>query len=287
MAYDAAHRQVVLFSGDTISDTWLWDGHTWHQAHPPTSPPARSAASMAYDAATRQVVLFGGVGVNGATLGDTWTWGGSTWTQQHPGAAPSARGSASMAYDAAHQQIVLFGGEAETGGHVTAAVRDTWTWDGSTWTQQHPAASPAARYFASMAYDTARQRTLLFGGYADTAGGVVGDTWAWDGAGWVQLHPATAPAARASSSLVYDMAAQRLVLVGGGTAATPFGLAETWTWDGTTWAQVDAAGAQPTGPYLLAAYDDAMSDVVVYGTPRVTGPSQTWLWNGSAWAVLT
>ena len=42
----------------------------------------------------------------------------------------------------------------------------------------------------AMAYDNARQRTLLFGGYN---GSVLGDTWDWDGRVWTRQAPATSP----------------------------------------------------------------------------------------------
>ena len=64
-----------------------------------------------------------------------------------------------MAYDAATGTVVLFGGMA-----AAAALGDTWTWDGTTWTKQAPAASPPARYAASMAYDAATGNVVLFGG---------------------------------------------------------------------------------------------------------------------------
>ncbi len=63
MAYDAATGTVVLFGGGgrrPVGDTWTWDGTTWTQQHPATSPPVRCGTSMAYDAATGTVVLFGG-----------------------------------------------------------------------------------------------------------------------------------------------------------------------------------------------------------------------------------
>jgi hypothetical protein len=46
---------------------------------------------------------------------------------------------------------------------------DTWTWDGSTWTQQHPVPSPSARTDASMAYDAATGTVVLFGGGGKTS----------------------------------------------------------------------------------------------------------------------
>jgi hypothetical protein len=80
-----------------------------------------------------------------------------------------------MAYDAATGTIVLFGGENIHGDDFG----DTWTWNGSAWTRQAPAISPAARAFAPMAYDAATRAIVLFGGFAK--GGVFGDTWTWGG----------------------------------------------------------------------------------------------------------
>ena len=42
-----------------------------------------------------------------------------------------------MAYDAAHNVTVLFGGQGNQ-----SEMADTWTWNGTNWTQQHPATSP-------------------------------------------------------------------------------------------------------------------------------------------------
>src|SRR5204862_106543 len=80
---DTARRRVVVFggysnNGGVRNDTWEWDGTTWQQASPATSPPKREGAGMAYDAARKRVVLFGGR--TGATLfADTWEWDGTTW----------------------------------------------------------------------------------------------------------------------------------------------------------------------------------------------------------------
>src|ERR1700689_3111267 len=52
-----------------------------------------------------------------------------TWVQQSPSTSPPARADAMIAYDAAHGEVVLFGGNSQ------AALSDTWTWDGTTWTK--------------------------------------------------------------------------------------------------------------------------------------------------------
>ncbi|MHB1988456.1 MAG: kelch repeat-containing protein, partial [Acidimicrobiales bacterium] len=69
MAYDPATGNMVLFGGGSgdlppilSGDTWNWNGTTWAQQSPATSPPARFGASMAYDPATGNMVLFGGEG---------------------------------------------------------------------------------------------------------------------------------------------------------------------------------------------------------------------------------
>ena len=72
----------------TSADTWTWDGTTWTQQSPATSPPARAGATMEYF--DGQVVLFGGY--NGTSyLNDTWTWDGTTWTED-TGTEPSGAG---------------------------------------------------------------------------------------------------------------------------------------------------------------------------------------------------
>ncbi|MEY4675120.1 MAG: hypothetical protein RL148_2904, partial [Planctomycetota bacterium] len=55
--------------------------------------------------------------------------------------------------------------------------QDTWEWDGLTWMQRPTAVVPSARHFHSMAYDSQRQRTMLFGGVSSNN---LGDTWEYD-----------------------------------------------------------------------------------------------------------
>src|SRR5262249_46821528 len=142
------------------ADTWVWDGALWSR-HATTGPSARQGHTMAYDAARRRVVLFGGLRPDNSYLADTWAWDGSTWTQGPWG--PPARAFAAAALHAVRQRVVLFGGGL---GLTGAYLSDTWEWDGSAWTSRPTAAMPAARQGHAMAYDLARQRTVLFGGTA-------------------------------------------------------------------------------------------------------------------------
>lgn len=180
MAYDSAHGQTVLFGGQTIkvvllNDTWTWDGANWNQKSPASSPSARYFTAMAFDSTHGQVVLFGGSNANGTVYGDTWVWDGTNWTQKSPPSSPPARQGHAMTYDSVHGQVILFGGVSADGSTI---LGDTWTWDGTNWTQQAPVASPPARNASALAYDSTHSQAVLFGGYTST---YANDTWIWQG----------------------------------------------------------------------------------------------------------
>jgi hypothetical protein len=201
MTYDAARDQVVLFGGDDgsrHSDTWTWDGTNWTLRHPGAFPQARYITVATYDAARGKVLLFGGYDGIGCCLSDTWTWDGTTWTQQHPTTFPPGRFSSGMTFDAAEGDVVLFGGfDSQQWG----VRNDTWTWDGTTWTEQHPATSPSDRGGVGTTYDAARGEMLLFGGAGGCCPGpLLGDTWTRDAESWrvpfvahVRLSPNSGP----------------------------------------------------------------------------------------------
>ena len=73
-----------------------------------------------------------------------------------------------MAYDSVSHVTVLFGGNANSG----KLLNDTWEWDGSNWTQLHPATSPSPRALFAMSYDSGRAVTVLFNGVGGN-----NDTW--------------------------------------------------------------------------------------------------------------
>jgi N-acetylneuraminic acid mutarotase len=90
MTFDSAQAKLILFGGTattgtfpqaTFSDTWVWNGSTWKNGAPATTPPARAFEQMTFDASSSHVVLFGGVATinnrfgDGPQLGDTWIYG--------------------------------------------------------------------------------------------------------------------------------------------------------------------------------------------------------------------
>jgi mannan endo-1,4-beta-mannosidase len=248
-----------------------------------TGPSPRNRAVMVYDEAQGNVVLFGGQGPG--ALNDTWTWDGTTWTQQHPATSPPVRAAAGAAYDRARGRVIVFGGVVTVNGKLQYYA-DTWSWDGSTWTQLHPATSPPARQLANMAYDPTGAQVLLFGGHN---GKPMGDTWTWNGATWTQKTLKVLPTPRVESSMATDDATSSVVLFGGfGADGTEN--AETWTWSNNTWTQLSPYPAPSARSGAAMAYDAVQSRMVLFGGgccsfPATSLDGDTWTWDGTRWTL--
>ena len=159
---------------------------------------------------------------------------------------------------------------------------DTWEWDGAHWIERSPIASPPARFGHAMAYDAARGRVVLFGGYSFLSGLALSDTWEWDGTAWTAATPATSPPGRLGESMVYDSARQRIVMFGGTGDSGDF--ADTWEWDGSTWIQRSPAASPPPREYGAMSYDGARGRAVLFGGFDGTSYlADTWEWDGSVW----
>jgi hypothetical protein len=293
MAYDPATDQLLLFGGfgsedggTLFGDTWSWNGTTWTELFPDTSPSAREGASMAYDQSTGQLVLFGGGNGGGAFLQDTWLWSGSTWSKapsnSPSGTLPVARDSASMAYDAASGQLLLFGGDDDN------ALSDTWNWNGTYWVELSPLTVPPDRFGAPMAYDPDAALLVLFGGSEGGSGATYSDTWSWNGTNWVRL--ATFPPPSDYTSMTYDPGTGQLVLFGGQPSGCCSGVAlqETWGWTDAHWTQLSPV-ASPSARWGSAmADDDSTGQLVLFGgdSPGTAinaggDVNDTWIWGSS------
>jgi hypothetical protein len=190
-----------------------------------------------------------------------------------------------MAYDTARGVVVLFGGMT-----TTTLSDETWTWDGQSWTQQHPALSPAPRQATSMVYDAKNQVVVLFGGETYTTTGAaspdLNDTWVWDGVNWQQRHPASSPSPRVFHSIAYDGARAGVVLFGGRSGQGQV-YQDTWTWDGQAWTQLSPATSPPSRWQAAMAFDESRGVTVLFGgasgTPTLNFMSDIWAWDGVSW----
>jgi Galactose oxidase, central domain len=193
LAFDTTRQRALLFGGEAGSglqaDTWEWDGEDWTQVAD-TGPEARRGHALAFDTTRQRAVLFGGAEASGLRA-DTWEWDGATWTQKaDTGPGPSLAPAMTFGVSA----TLLFGGvtsppalvAVETLSPAAAAVqvlsRLSWEWDGELWTLRQDM-GPAPRWGHALAFDSARVRAVLFGGFSalpadpDVADSVLADTW--------------------------------------------------------------------------------------------------------------
>ena len=193
-----------------------------------------------------------------------------------------------MAYDEDHGQVVLFGGgdcvSSDLPRSTSGTSGETWTWDGTDWTLQSPATAPSPRSGAAMAYDVARHRAVLYGGYTLSGFGVSSETWEWDGATWTQRMPAHSPGSTNTVAMTYDRQRQRIVLLSDcGNLSTCVS-----EWDGTDWTNLSVpfADSPPSRHNATLVDDERRQRVVLFGGADPSSSAidgDVWDWDGQTW----
>lgn len=253
---------------------------------PPLTPPDRVGFLSGYDTVRGRLVRVGGADQHhDLRFDEVWEWDGAEWTVVRPERHPPARERAVMAFDAARGRLVLFGGYSyDQQANKTTVRNDLWEWDGVDWEERTPDGTlPAPRYYGQMAYDSLRERVILYGGDRGNSGGsstVLGDTWAWDGTAWTQVATAAqGPGAMTVPSMAYDSVRDRLVLLIG---------ADTWELNGDTWSKVTTVGHPKAPNGASMAFDPVSERIVLFGGSDFMGPSnETWTFDGTTWAKWT
>lgn len=187
---DGDRAAVVLIASDADGNAagiWQWTGSDWVHTATNGGPHLSFNFAFAYDPDHHQDVLAAGwtsFGPEGSAT-DTWLLRQAVWTHSQTDiSAPG--GYAHAAYDEGRHQLVL----VTPGGCAPNAWADAmWTWDGNVWTRHYPSHRPPGGLGSqSMAYDPIGRQVLMFGGKSDELDSrVINQTWAWNGADWVQL----------------------------------------------------------------------------------------------------
>lgn len=200
MVYDTKRSKIVMYGGTIAqqtssgapgrwgypTDTWEATGRQWTQrAQQGPVGRALTCGALVYDSQRRQTLLFGGLG-EAANQGqpqpvynDTWIWNGRSW-RQFQGASPPPRFAHSLAFDRRAGIVLLYGGS-----NGKEQFGDMWQWDGRRWTEiKMTSPTPGKRSGHAMAYDAARNKTVLYGGTGAT---VLEDTWEWNDKHWIQI----------------------------------------------------------------------------------------------------
>lgn len=271
----ARHIPPAPIIGPTPSGQLPTPSATPTPAGGPGTPGPRVGASMAWDQKDGYLLMFGGATYTPATVyDDTWAWTGREWKQLKPATSPPGRASAAMAFDPASQRVLLFGGGAAI---PNPYLNDTWAWDGTTWSELHPANAPPIPGDSTMVYDPELPGLVLVSQAAPGNAEHV-TTWTWSGSNWKQLNPSTSVTRRFEFGLAH-VNGMGVALVGGIVTAGPAGQRnDLWLFKGGNWRLQNQATGPIAGPCVVA-YDSARRVLVLFSF----GINQTWTWNGSTW----
>jgi hypothetical protein len=204
---------------------------------------------------------------------------------------PSARDDAALAFDPEEHAVILFGGLV-IGETQLSTLSDTWSWDGSRWTELNPPASPPGLSGALLGYDPATKRLVLTGGDTANAEGKLAGmdgTWTWDGSAWSSQAGGGLPASDVPSDLATDDATGQLILVT--TRAGCTGV-ETWRWGGRAWDLLDPATSPTPAVEDALAFDPRSDSLELFPSAggcggvdqAVSASPPVWSWDGSTWS---
>jgi PKD repeat protein len=200
-----------------------------------------------------------------------------------------------MTWDAADRYVLLFGGR-----DGTTDFNDTWTFNGTAWTQINTTVAPPPMTSGRIAYDAADGYVWMYGGYSIMAGAPASynATWTYKAGSWTNITANVSgapPDPHAVTYAAYD-ASDGYVLLYGSTS-NPVNV--TCTVAGNTWtylhgnytnltATLTAAPPLAQGSRMMGE-DPVFGGVILYGGWDGAGcaySSETWLFHGGNWTQL-
>jgi hypothetical protein len=306
MTYDSARGETILFGGSEFgfdrSDTYRYRDGRWLRVGTTYSPGPRSL--MVFESAPEHNAawLFGGLNA----FGDLWKYANGNWQRVAAENQPSTCLFPAGTWDSARKRLVIvcndssvheWDGESWTafpsldkkppvlqwrsfvydpklgrsvlyGGWSGNYSRETWTWNGSTWTKVDSKKHPGFRALAMMFFDPVSQRTILYGGIGRTSqeGKLIrfGDTWAFDGKDWVELTNVSSPPPRYGALIGVDPQSGLVHMVGGKDENEAF-IDDHYTWNGSKWSLVAANTELPARQNGGLTWDPTLERMTIFG----------------------
>ena len=299
IAWDSATGRTVVYGGQSSSPGYLGRTSTVWQWDPETGSWGTMAAGPYLIRGHVMVTapsggVWAALGWPTELLGDVPSYGSvlhydataDAFTELVPPALrPTERMDVSFAYDAATGVAVVFGGNLGSTSY-TNVTAEQWAWSPETasWAiVDAPGPRPSPRYRSPAAYDSLRERVVLFGGL-DADDAPLADTWEWDGVAgaWKDRTPQSPPARR-DGAMAWSGVEGRLVLFGG-LGEGDQALSDAWSWTGGTWEPVSGGPPARRGHTLTA---DGAGGLVLYGGVDGVGAglADVWTYDG-AWTKL-
>jgi len=138
-----------------------------------------------------------------------------------------------------------------------------------------------------MAFDSARNVTVLFGGWQD---GPVADTWEYNSNcnSWISIQTDHSPTPRVGFAITYDSVRQTIVLFGGMNPVTGEYFNDTWEYNGNDWLHVITASSPPQMSAKTMAFDSSRNrTVLIGGEESGTSYNDTWEYDGTNWIQVS
>jgi hypothetical protein len=294
---DAATNTIWMFGGlDETStfyynDFWGYRNGQWFQQ---LRGPATCVSPLAaYDTDRARLVVT-------CTGEEVHEWDGTAWKTFTTDKKPNRRSFAAMAYDPTLKKTVMYGGY-----FGNDYRNDTWTWNGTAWTEVKSGNGkrPPNRGQMAMWYDPLQKRVIVYGGIGRNNINEritrYSDMWAFTGTEWTKLNVTETPGMRFGAQVGVNPVSGKVLLFGGlravpreddptGKVLRQFFANDTWEWDGAAsrWAQKtpNTAPDPDTRENGALAWDPVASQFVLFaGYADGFYRSDTWEWTGEDW----
>jgi len=183
--HPGARKHILAATNDfrLAFETWAYDAATnrWTDLAPLGSgPELREGHTLTYDRRADKVLLYGG-GLGLQVHGDIWGYNytSNTWTALPgggPNGAPNPRTDHAMIFGPYGAVSILYGGIDDSGTYPP----ETWYYISAVgmWIQPLVTIYPFGRKDITFAWDSTRDRTIMFGGIT-LHGVVTNQTWMW------------------------------------------------------------------------------------------------------------
>lgn len=297
---DPARNTVWLLGGvgeyNNIyaADLWGYRDGQWFVKNAKTPPPSCVGVASAYDK-DREKLVYVCWPETGLDM-EVYEFDGKEFKNVSAKNKPDARRFAALVYDENLKKTVFFGGFDIDQNYKD----DTWTWDGTNWTEVRRD-RPPNRGMHAMWYDPLQKRTILYGGVGreDVEEHVkrFSDMWAFNGNGWTKIPVTTTPGERLGPQYAVDPNTGKVLLFGGLVHALrdpknersghQFYDNETWQWDGasSTWTKLSPTTSPSARQNGRLAYDPVAQRLVLFGGFAGFFFSDLWSWTGTTWEV--
>lgn len=256
-AFDTQRGELITFGGRDRRElghatTWLRASTGWRQAVGGDGPAGRRRANAVFDTQRGVTRLLGGVDAEGRVLDDHWEWDGERWARGAESGGPGARRGASAAFDPVRGVTLVLGGsppDANRGAEPDAGLAH-FEFDGARWTRRpDDSEGPPARRDAALAWDSARDVLVLFGGRG-VDDRPLADTWEFADGVWRAVATAGGPPARSRHAMAFDARLGAVVMHGGFRSGPQ---ADTWAYAAGAWHELtEVEGPSITDHALVA-----------------------------------